>query len=63
VGVNDAILLVERYLELKSNKASLYENIDNLLKKTILTRLKPVFLTTLTTVLGLITLAFKDELW
>jgi multidrug efflux pump subunit AcrB len=113
VGVNNAILLIERYNEiwgLKRNKRS-EENwgrkrskkgevwrgseevwresritgfdkqdcrikgqdsringADVEIKKEILlevvkSRLKPVFLTTLTTVLGLVTLALKDDLW
>jgi multidrug efflux pump subunit AcrB len=34
-----------------------------ILLEVVKSRLKPVFLTTLTTVLGLVTLALKDDLW
>jgi len=61
VGVNDAILLIERYNELM--KEWLWQNKDKILLETIKSRLMPVFLTTLTTVLWLITLAIKDALW
>jgi len=59
VWVNDAILLIERYKELKKS----WKNKNEILVKTVLSRLLPVFLTTLTTVLWLLTLAVKDELW
>jgi len=59
VWVNNAILLLERYEELKKTS----ENKDEILIKTVLSRLSPVFLTTFTTILWLITLAVKDELW
>ena len=59
VWVNDAILLLERYEELKKT----LKNKNEILIKTVLSRLLPVFLTTLTTILWLITLAVKDELW
>jgi multidrug efflux pump subunit AcrB len=65
VWVNDAILLIERYNEkIKENlgEKSFY-NIDKILLDTVNSRLKPVFLTTITTVLWLITLAIKDALW
>ncbi len=61
VGVNNAILLVERYLQLKSKNRGLSK--DEILMEVVNSRLRPVFLTTFTTVLGLITLAIKDELW
>ena len=60
VWVNDAILLIERYNEIKKRS---FDNDDSLILEVIKTRLKPVFLTTLTTVLWLITLAIKDEMW
>lgn len=59
VWVNDAILLIERYEELKKT----WEDKDEILIKTVVSRLKPVFLTSLTTVLWLATLAVKDALW
>ncbi|MDD2870457.1 MAG: efflux RND transporter permease subunit [Candidatus Gracilibacteria bacterium] len=60
VGVNDAILLIERYNNEKNQK---YKNNDDLILDVIRARFKPVLLTTLTTVLGLSTLAIKDALW
>ena len=59
VWVNDAILLLERYEELKKT----WNNKNEILIKTVLSRLLPVFLTTLTTVLWLATLVVKDALW
>jgi multidrug efflux pump subunit AcrB len=59
VGINNAILLLERYLQLKNS----WLNKKQIIIHTIFSRLRPVFLTTLTTVLGLISLALKDELW
>jgi hypothetical protein len=38
-------------------------NKKEILLEVVRSRLKPVFLTTLTTVLGLVTLALKDDLW
>jgi len=61
VGVNDAILLIERYNELMNNW--LWQNKDKILLETIKSRLMSVFLTTLTTILWLMTLAVKDALW
>jgi len=65
VGVNNAILLIERYndLQINNEKWIVNNNIDSILLETVKSRLKPVFLTTLTTVLWLITLALKDALW
>ncbi len=60
VWVNDAILLIERYQELKKWNKKM-KDIDFL--DVVKTRIKPVFLTTLTTVLWLATLAVKDALW
>lgn len=60
VWVNDAILLIEKYNSEKNQK---YKNNDDLILNVIRTRFKPVLLTTLTTVLGLLTLAIKDDLW
>ena len=59
VWVNDAILLLERYEELKKT----LKDKNEILIKTVLSRLLPVFLTTLTTVLWLATLVVKDALW
>ena len=72
VGVNNAILLIERYNELKMSQMRNSDEIrweikvnskDEILKETVRSRIKPVFLTTLTTILWLITLAVKDALW
>ena len=66
VGVNNAILLIERYNELIAQvKAEewIVINKEKVLLEVVKSRLKPVFLTTLTTVLGLVTLAIKDALW
>ncbi len=61
VGVNDAILLIERYNEeMRKNK---HKDSHELILNVVSARFKPVLLTTLTTVLGLLTLAIKDELW
>ena len=62
VWVNDAILLIERYNNEKDSDKK-YKNSDELILDVIRARFKPVLLTTLTTVLGLTTLAVKDELW
>jgi len=62
VWVNDAILLIERYNNEKDSKKK-YKDNDDLILDVIRARFKPVLLTTLTTVLGLLTLAIKDELW
>ena len=59
VWVNTAILLLERYNEIKNNNLEKIE----LLLEVIKSRLKPVFLTTTTTILGLVTLALTDEMW
>jgi len=61
VGVNDAILLIERYNEEK--KRNKYNDNNELILDVVRARFKPVLLTTLTTVLWLMTLAIKDELW
>ncbi len=61
VGVNDAILLIDRYNEI--SKKYLDKSQDELLLEVVQSRIKPVFLTTLTTVLWLATLAVKDALW
>jgi len=60
VWVNDAILLIERYNNERNKK---YKNKDELILDVIRARFKPVLLTTITTVLGLSTLAIKDDLW
>jgi len=62
VWVNDAILLIERYNNEKESSKK-YKDNDELILDVIRARFKPVLLTTLTTVLGLLTLAVKDELW
>ncbi len=62
VWVNDAILLIERYNNEKTSGKK-YNSNDELILDVIRARFKPVLLTTLTTVLGLLTLAIKDELW
>ncbi len=62
VWVNDAILLIERYNNEKREKNK-YSSDNELILDVIRARFKPVLLTTLTTVLGLLTLALKDELW
>ncbi len=65
VWVNDAILLIEKYnasSSLKSKKLTL-KQIDAWILEVISARFKPVLLTTITTVLGLLTLAIKDDLW
>ncbi len=62
VGVNDAILLIERYNNERDSWKK-YANNDELIFDVIKARFKPVLLTTLTTVLGLLTLAVKDALW
>jgi multidrug efflux pump subunit AcrB len=48
--VNDAILLIERYNNEKSQKNK-YKNSDELILDIIRARFKPVLLTTITTVL------------
>ena len=60
VWVNDAILLIERFNETKKNTT---KNIDQILLDVVHARLKPVLMTTITTILGLMTLILKDELW
>ncbi len=62
VWVNDAILLIERYNNEKDSGKK-YNSNDDLILDVVRARFKPVLLTTLTTVLGLMTLALKDELW
>ncbi|EKD66772.1 MAG: Outer membrane efflux protein [uncultured bacterium (gcode 4)] len=59
VWVNTAILLIERYNEIRN------QNLDRieLLLDVVRSRLKPVLLTTTTTILGLVTLAITDEMW
>jgi len=67
VWVNDAILLIEKYNSwnphLTSPKGRGIEQIDSQILEVIKARFKPVLLTTITTVLGLATLAIKDDLW
>ena len=72
VWVNNAILLIDRYNELKMSQMRNSDEVrweikvnskDEILKETIRSRIKPVFLTTLTTILWLITLAISDEVW
>ncbi len=73
VGINNAILIVDRWINIKNNFLkrlkdtnkiiNLESKIDKLLLEVVLSRLRPLFLTTLTTALGLLTLAFKYELW
>jgi HAE1 family hydrophobic/amphiphilic exporter-1 len=62
VWVNDAILLIERYNNEKDSGKK-YNSNDDLILDVIRARFKPVLLTTLTTVMWLLTLAVKDELW
>lgn len=61
VWVNWAILLIESYNSLREKNK--YTNHDTLLLEVIKSRLKPILLTTVTTILWLIILAIKDELW
>lgn len=60
VWVNTSILLIESYKD-KMKKDKIFS--VNLLYETINSRVKPIFLTTITTVIWLTTLALKDELW
>ncbi len=62
VWVNDAILLIERFNNEKDSWKK-YKDNDELILNIVKSRFKPVLLTTLTTVLGLLTLAVKDALW
>lgn len=60
VWVNNAILLIESY----KSRLKQYNCCGiNMLIESVNIRLKPIFLTTLTTVAWLTTLALKDELW
>lgn len=59
VWVNTAILLLERYNEIKNQNLGKIEILLDVVKS----RLKPVLLTTTTTILGLVTLALTDEMW
>lgn len=60
VWVNTSILLIESYID-KLERDKIF-SLD-LLLETVNSRVKPIFLTTLTTTAGLITLALKDEMW
>jgi len=60
VWINNAILLVDKWLGIKDKKGL---TVDQKLFEIVKQRFRPLFLTTLTTVLGLLTLAFKYELW
>ncbi|MFK7780554.1 MAG: efflux RND transporter permease subunit [Candidatus Gracilibacteria bacterium] len=60
VGVNTSILLLESYSDKLERDGKF--SVD-LLLETINSRVKPIFLTTLTTSVGLTTLALKDEMW
>ena len=56
--------LWDSHTELVSVSSNLQlQSKNEILLETVKSRLKPVFLTTLTTILGLITLAIKDALW
>mgnify|MGYP002335717720 CR=1 FL=1 len=57
VGVNNAILFIDGYLGKK------WFTLKESLLQTIQSRFVPIFLTSSTTIAGLITLALKDELW
>lgn len=61
VWVNNAILLIESFSE-KLSKSNWLVNMD-IINDTINSRVKPIFLTTLTTSVWLLTLAMKDEMW
>jgi multidrug efflux pump subunit AcrB len=54
-------LLVDRFNVLVKERQNV--DLDNILLEVVGSRIKPIFLTTLTTILGLLTLAIKDELW
>ncbi len=60
VGINNSILLLDKFNSLASKWII---NIDQALRETVAKRVKPLFLTSLTTILGLSMLALKDELW
>lgn len=59
VWVNNAILFINWYLSEKD----LWTELKESLIKTVRSRFMPIFLTTSTTIAGLVTLALKDELW
>jgi len=60
VWVNTSILLLESYWDKLERD---WKFSVNLLLETVNSRVKPIFLTTLTTTVWLITLALKDEMW
>jgi multidrug efflux pump subunit AcrB len=60
VWVNTSILLIESY---KDKLDRDWKFSIDLLLETVNSRVKPIFLTTLTTTIWLITLALKDEMW
>ena len=59
IVVNNAIILIDRINENRKLKKSIDESIIDAGK----TRLQPIFITSLTTIDGLLPLALSDEVW
>lgn len=61
IVVNNSILLIDRMNKLRINNPS--EDIHDVVLEAAASRLRPILLTTLTTVIGMIPLAFAGDLW
>jgi len=59
IGVNDAIVLIDR---INKNMSYGMEKIEGVLEAGV-ARMQPIFLTSLTTIAGIIPLYFADEIW
>jgi len=59
IAVNDAIVLVDR---VNKNLSTGMEKVEGIIEAG-LARMQPIFLTSLTTIAGIIPLAFADEIW
>ncbi len=64
VWVNNAILFIDTYIsEMRKNTNLSSQDLKTLLVETVQHRFSPIFLTSLTTIAWLVTLALKDALW
>lgn len=64
VGINNAILFIDTFFKEK-DKIDIHnaDSLRKLIVQTVQARFSPIFLTSATTIAGLITLAIKDALW